>query len=278
MSGRPTPNPDDRTFIEVAVAGVPMPPRREMPGTSLASGPSGSSRLPRSCASWRSGRTAPLDSARPSSWLSADSTGVAFPSRRDGGAHRLYHRYMLLRLAVAAVLAGHLSSPARAESTPGDALPLVFVDKGACPFECCTYRAWTVKADTRLYDRPGGKKLKGVLKKGERVSGVTGEVHVKPQRVLVLRDYERFKKGEYFYLLTYLGEGAYRIWYKGALSEEEPDFTFRGTPPCARSKDGCWGKPEGKYESTWWVMVRSDSGMQGWSNQPDHFGNKDACD
>lgn len=61
---------------------------------------------------------------------------------------------------------------ARAEALTDGAPPRVFVDKGACSFECCTYRPWTVDADTHLYDRPGGKKV-GMVKKGECVTGVT---------------------------------------------------------------------------------------------------------
>jgi len=57
-------------------------------------------------------------------------------------------------------------------------LPKVFVDKGACPFECCTYREWTVSKDTDLFDSVDGKKKVGVAKKGSKVTGVTGEVHI----------------------------------------------------------------------------------------------------
>jgi hypothetical protein len=29
--------------------------------------------------------------------------------------------------------------------------PAVYVDKGACPFECCTYRAWRTEKNTVAY-------------------------------------------------------------------------------------------------------------------------------
>jgi len=162
--------------------------------------------------------------------------------------------------------------------------PEVFIDKGACPFEGCAYRDWTVDADTQLYDGPGGKKLAILLKKGGRVTGLTGEVHVKPQLVRVLRDQPSvkdgkafsFRKGEVFYLLTYLGEGEYQAWYKGEVIQVAPDFVWQGANTCSDSPEGCWAKPEGKYQATWWVKVRLESGAEGWSNEPDNFGNKDS--
>lgn len=27
----------------------------------------------------------------------------------------------------------------------------------------------------------------------------------------------------------------------------------------------------------WWVQIETPAGQVGWTDQPDHFGNKDAC-
>lgn len=166
--------------------------------------------------------------------------------------------------------------PAEVRQPGRDAPPRVYIDRGACPFECCTYRAWTVDADTELYDRPGGARLGVVLKRGERVSGLTGEVRVRPQLVNVLEDHQPFAKGDVFYLLTPIGEGFFRIWYRGKVSKVEVHaFPPEGPRFCPTRE--CWAKPEGDYRYKWWVRVRSESGTDGWSDEPDHFGNKDAC-
>ena len=48
--------------------------------------------------------------------------------------------------------------------------PLTYIDKGACPFECCQYGAWKVGKDTVIYDKPqSGARRVGLLKKGSRV-------------------------------------------------------------------------------------------------------------
>jgi len=102
-----------------------------------------------------------------------------------------------------------------------------FVDKGACPFECCTYREWTVDKATAV--RPAmrdGSSIAFRLKKGERVRGLTGSVITsQPGEVRVLKRTKigRFtaQPGDTLYLLTYVGEGFHRVWYKGRITEEE---------------------------------------------------------
>ena len=42
-----------------------------------------------------------------------------------------------------------------ARTNDGPALP--YYDWGACPFECCTYRAWTTNDDVTLYDAIGSR-------------------------------------------------------------------------------------------------------------------------
>src|SRR4030095_1286133 len=48
--------------------------------------------------------------------------------------------------------------------------PVVYVDKGACPFECCTYRRWKTEKTTTAYAQPDRKaKVVGKFKAGSRV-------------------------------------------------------------------------------------------------------------
>ncbi len=37
--------------------------------------------------------------------------------------------------------------------------PKVHIDRGACPFECCTYREWVAKKEIALVNAPNGKKV-----------------------------------------------------------------------------------------------------------------------
>ncbi len=148
--------------------------------------------------------------------------------------------------------------------------PMPFVDKGACPFECCTYRDWTVdKATTIGSAMRDSSSVAFRLKKGERVKGLTGVVITsQPGEVRVLKRTKIGKltaqPGDTLYLLTYRGEGFHRVWYRGRITEEETydEATFRQVK---------------EPKSVWWVKVRNSRNLIGWSREPDNFGNKDQC-
>jgi hypothetical protein len=160
--------------------------------------------------------------------------------------------------------------------------PLTYVDKGACPFECCQYGAWTVGKETVLYAKPqrGSQKV-GVLKKGSRVRGITGEVHtLKPGRFRIIRAHEQYKPGDILWVYTPSGEGYYSVWYKGKMTSAELTYMSgpyeTSYPTCEESKD-CWGKLETELKTEWWVKVRSRSGITGWTRQTENFGGMDGC-
>ena len=154
----------------------------------------------------------------------------------------------------------------------GDEHPEFYVDKGACPFECCTYREWRVEKATLLYAKPKvGSPFVGVAKKGILVQAETGEVHTKPGKFRVKRDLPNLRKGDILWVYTYLGEGYFKIWYRGKLIEQEVGIDYRNP-----SSDD-WGYFEVIPDSTWWVKVRTSEGIEGWTNQPENFSNKDAC-
>src|SRR5688572_11341642 len=55
--------------------------------------------------------------------------------------------------------------------------PQPYFDRGACPFECCTYRDWNVTEPTVVRKAMNDRSPVAFrLKKGERVVGVTGVV------------------------------------------------------------------------------------------------------
>ncbi len=156
-------------------------------------------------------------------------------------------------------------------SGQGKSKPTIpFIDKGACPFECCTYRDWTVDKPTAV--RSAMRDSSSVafrLKKGERVKGLTGVVITsQPGEVRVLKSTKiggsTAKRGDTLYLLTYIGEGFHRVWYKGKITEEETydETIFRQIRA---------------PKEVWWVKVRNARGQIGWSREPDNFGNKDQC-
>jgi hypothetical protein len=140
--------------------------------------------------------------------------------------------------------------------------PNIFVDKGACPFECCTYREWVARTDLTLLDTPDGKKVVGQIKKGEKVLAMTGEIHSVPLQIVSPRDYPdaRVKAGDTIYLLHYVGEGFWKVWHDGKLVEID-DLPQKGLKP----------------KITWWVELKTTAGIVGWAIERHNFENQDAC-
>lgn len=143
--------------------------------------------------------------------------------------------------------------------------PVFYIDQGACPFECCTYREWGTKEASKLYAEPRtSSPIVGTTEKGTTVKAQTGEVHTKPGKLVVKRDVGTFRKGDVLWVYTYLGEGTFRIWYRGTFIKDYVD-----------SDD--WGYFETVPDSVWWVKIRTPEGIEGWTNEPGSFSNQDAC-
>lgn len=48
-------------------------------------------------------------------------------------------------------------------------------------------------------------------------------------------------------------------------------------PQCLPDSTHCVGELQGSPEYTWWIKVKTNDEIIGWTYQPDHFSNKDAC-
>ncbi len=162
----------------------------------------------------------------------------------------------------------------------GEIPPKIFVDKGACPFECCTYRDWKAQKEIKLFNKPNGTISIGVVKSGETVKAVTGEVHVTPTPMEIVFDHGSFKKGEKVYLLTNEGEGYQKVWFNGNVTSEEVTFAYNlvnGDKSCSKPSPECWGRISGKQNSVWWAEIKLENGKTGWTKETDKFENEDAC-
>ena len=153
--------------------------------------------------------------------------------------------------------------PASAATAP----PNPYIDKGACPFECCTYRDWkATKPITRL-DQPNGKKRVAQISAGSTVHAVTGEVISAPTAIVARQAYadSPIRKGDTFYFLHYAGEGYSLVWYKGKTFDVDLDQSG-ATPE---------GPPDGG--AAWWAQIRIPDGKSGWVRVNDQFENQDSC-
>jgi hypothetical protein len=149
---------------------------------------------------------------------------------------------------------------------------LPFKDFGACPFECCQYRAWTANKDTVIYkEMRDNSSVAFQIKRREKVTGLTGVViTTKSEQVKALKNFMMdngkipIKKGDILYTLTYRGEGFYLISYKGKNFDDE---IF----------DEAKLKVLSQPKSVWWVKIKNRKGQIGWTRLPENFDNMDAC-
>jgi hypothetical protein len=159
--------------------------------------------------------------------------------------------------------------------------PAVYVDKGACPFECCTYREWRTEKTTVAYARPSKRSRRvGRFKVGTRVVALTGEVRTAPGKFVILKEHGEYKPGDVLWVYTPLGEGVYKVWFKGRMRDEGLDYMSgpygRSIPGCEETP-ACWGRLEKKLRVEWWVRIRSADGWVGWTDRAENFSNKDSC-
>src|SRR5713226_1269451 len=153
----------------------------------------------------------------------------------------------------------------------------VYIDKGACPGEGCTYgERWLAKRQVVLYARPSTRtKVVATLPQGTPVITITGEVHTRFARFIVNRAQGEFKPGDEILVYTYLGEGVFKVRHNGQLKEAKLGFSPWGGTAGTRceASDRCWGTLESELQFDWWVLVRTGSGVEGWTNAHNHFEN-----
>lgn len=169
----------------------------------------------------------------------------------------------------ALILVVALLAPAATHTTAGrTAPPNPYVDKGACPFECCTYRDWKTNGPITLLDKPGGRQVVATFAAGSTVHATTGEVISKPEPIVAKQDYadSPIRTGDMFYFLHYAGEGFSHVWFKGRVYDVELD----------RSGDTVEDPPSGSNVA-WWARIRIPGGKSGWVLVKDQFENQDAC-
>lgn len=159
--------------------------------------------------------------------------------------------------------------------------PARYVERGACPFECCTYRAWKTEKATVAYATPHkSSKRVGTFTLGSNVVGLTGVVRTVPGKFVILKTHRKYKPGDVLWVYTPLGEGFYKVWFKGRMFEEALDYMsgpFEQTHPRCEETPNCWGQLKKQMRVEWWVKIKSAAGWVGWTDQTGNFSNMDAC-
>ncbi|HTI43703.1 MAG TPA: hypothetical protein VL693_17880 [Vicinamibacterales bacterium] len=161
--------------------------------------------------------------------------------------------------------------------------PTPYDEAGACPFQCCTYREWSVDWDTDLHtDRKDDSPIAFHVALGDTVTALTGVVTTTNvgratanRQVSVGNKHITVAAGEPIYLLRNVGSD-WKIWVNGITDEQYiPNQGY-----CTgnkQSSDECALKVVEQPHIVWWAKVRNALGQEGWTREVDHFGNIDSC-
>jgi len=177
-----------------------------------------------------------------------------------------------------------------ASAQAADRPPIPYVDQGACPFECCTYRTWKATEPALAYsESKDGSPIAFAIEPGNTVNAETGFVVTSKVGVMKVLKPTRLgqdpkkpspepsldlKPGELIYTLHYLGEGYELFWYKGKLySDQIAADKVDPDPPPADFELQTLSLPD----TDWWVKVRAKDGRKGWIKNPRNFEGTDSC-
>jgi hypothetical protein len=169
-----------------------------------------------------------------------------------------------MRIATVMICAGLLPRAFCQDSAP--ALP--FYDWGACPYEACQYREWTVHQSVTVYDTwEQQRRPIAQLALGDKVTGISGVVvTLKPGLVRMDRDLpaQNLRSGDTVLTYAYRGEGFSAVWFKGSYRSEF-DLTFAKLPDgTGCGGDQCAATYIDTGTKTWWAQVKLSSGATGW--------------
>jgi len=132
-----------------------------------------------------------------------------------------------------------------------------YIQHDICPFECCQYGTWIAKSYLNAYKKEGDNAaIAFTIKPGEKFSAISGNVHIIKLGIITInKTANTFTKGDKVYILSYRGEGAYDLWYKGKILDLDLD-----------SMDKIWsnGTLIQMPKFVWWVFVKNKVGKQGW--------------
>jgi hypothetical protein len=138
--------------------------------------------------------------------------------------------------------------------------PAAYVEKGACPFECCRYGKWSSLKPLTVFASPNPKSSRiGEIAAGASFQALTGQTQTAAGTFIFTKPEGPYHAGDRVSVYNYRGEGNYRAWAKGKMTDVDLSVGPSG------SQEGPFGKMEKRPVQTWWVQLKMPDGKSGWA-------------
>lgn len=87
----------------------------------------------------------------------------------------------------------------------------------------------------------------------------------------------QYKTNDIIWVFTYIGEGFFKVSYKGKMYEEDLKFSPYGGTAGRRCEQSprCFGELQEELKFVWWVKILAPDGKIGWTNQRENFIDED---
>ncbi len=140
---------------------------------------------------------------------------------------------------------------------------LPYIERGACPFECCQFGLWHTFSALTAYSREGDtSSIAFHLAPGDTFTAITGNLHIERFGLALISKSDRKSRvTDSALVLGYTGEGYYNIFHQGEYRNIELSWSNPNVTPNDTSYFGRLVEPA---YMVWWVKIREGGGRIGW--------------
>jgi|GEM_PF-1299949 len=154
-----------------------------------------------------------------------------------------------------------------------ESLSLPYIEKNACPFECCQFGKWTAQSAMNAFVREDDTSQAAFsIQPGDVLFAETGNLHIeKFGKLLITKPVGQFEKGDILLALHCVHEGNFLLWKGGHFHEVDIFWNYsEGVED--REVSEVLKNPGPRFAGvmleepsmTWWVKVRNIHGQSGW--------------
>jgi len=177
---------------------------------------------------------------------------------------------------------------AAAPAPTGAAEPGMYIARGACPFECCVYREWTLETSAVVRSAPASEAAElFTVTPGDVVTADSGNVYVltpgivvadQPFAVSEAPGAPTLAPGDTLYVLDTMGEGYVHTRFRGVVYETSGQLWNWGQEPTEHTTTPLMARMLSEHRAQWWVHVSVAGGRAGWVMMDDvDVAGADAC-